>query len=142
LKSLLREYHLYLSWFVSLVAVGGSLYFSEVLLMEPCKLCWFQRIFMYPLVILLGVAAYRNDKTVVRYTLPLSMIGFILAIVHYLIQKLPTNNQTFCIAGVACELEYINWFGFITLPFLSLISFLLIIGLQLFGIRSKTYNHL
>ncbi len=118
---------LYLAWFVSLVAVIGSLYLSEVLKYEPCKLCWFQRIFMYPQLILLGIATYKGDKRIIPYVFPLSVIGGSISLYHYAEQKIPALSEILpCTVGVPCNKDYLNYFGFITIPFLALIAFALI----------------
>ena len=124
----LREYGLYLAWIVSVVATGGSLYFSEVRLFVPCTLCWYQRILMYPLVILLGLASYRQDRGIIPYALPLSVFGGGISLFHYLEQKVPGfGAPNLCRAGgVPCNTDYINWLGFITIPFLALTAFTLI----------------
>lgn len=123
----LRTYSLYLAWLVSLVAVGGSLFFSEIMHFEPCKLCWFQRIFMYPLTILLGIAAYKNDEGIIPYARTLSVIGLFISLFHYLEQKVPgLHNVLPCTTGIPCNGQYINWFGFMTIPFLAFIGFGLI----------------
>jgi len=123
----IRQYGMYFAWVVSLVATGGSLYFSEIALFEPCKLCWFQRIFMYPLTVLLGIASYRDDRGIISYTLPLSVIGGSISLYHYLLQKVPAMKSfTPCTRGVPCTGDYINWFGFVTIPFLALTAFVLI----------------
>jgi disulfide bond formation protein DsbB len=116
-----------LAWIVSLAAVGGSLYFSEIAGYVPCKLCWLQRIFMYPLVIILGMACYGNDRRQIGYVLPLSMIGGAISLYHYMEQKIPGMADLMpCTSGVPCNTDYINWLGFITIPFLALIAFSLI----------------
>ena len=80
---------------------------------------------MYPLVIFLGVAFYRNDKEIYKYILPISVIGVILAGYHYTIQKIPAMSEfSACTSGVPCSGEYINWFGFVTIPLLSLVAFI------------------
>jgi disulfide bond formation protein DsbB len=123
----LREYNLYLAWLVAMAAVCGSLIFSEIMLFEPCKLCWYQRICMYPLAILLGIAAYRNDRGILPYARTLSIIGLCISIYHYLEQKIPAMAKILpCTTGVPCNSDYINWLGFITIPFLAGIGFLLI----------------
>jgi disulfide bond formation protein DsbB len=138
IRALCRQYGLYLAWVVALVATGGSLYFSEVLRYEPCKLCWFQRIFMYPLVILLGIAAYRNDRRQVGYVLPLSIIGGCISIYHYAEQKIPGLAKILpCTIGVPCNTDYINWLGFITIPFLAGVAFLLITSILLLGLGEE-----
>ncbi|BCG59414.1 disulfide oxidoreductase [Paenibacillus sp. URB8-2] len=133
----LSRYGLYLAWFVSLVATAGSLYLSEVLKYEPCKLCWFQRIFMYPQVLLLGIATYRNDKRIVPYVLPLSVIGGSISLYHYAEQKIPALGKVLpCTIGVPCTKDYLNFFGFITIPLLALTAFILI-ALMLWNARAR-----
>jgi disulfide bond formation protein DsbB len=119
-----KQYALYLAWVVSLVATLGSLYFSEILGYEPCKLCWLQRICMYPQAILLGMACYRNDRRMATYLLPLSIIGGCISLYHYAEQKIPALAKLLpCTVGVPCNEDYINWLGFMTIPFLALIAF-------------------
>ena len=122
-----KSYVLYIAWLVSVVATLGSLYFSEIKGFIPCELCWFQRIFMYPLAIILGIAAYDNDKKLKKYVLPLSVIGGLISLYHYLVQKVPGFASIKpCVQGVPCNMQYINWFGFVTIPFLALTAFTLI----------------
>lgn len=122
-----HRYGIYLAWLASLAATGGSLYFSEVLHYVPCQLCWFQRILMYPLVIILGIASFRQDHGITPYALPLSVLGAGLALFHYLEQKVPGFGfPELCNVGAPCSAAYINWLGFITIPMLSLIAFVLI----------------
>lgn len=128
---------LYPAWIVATVAMLGSLYFSEVRFFVPCTLCWYQRIFMYPLVLILGIAIYRQDERVTRYALPLSVIGLGVAAFHYLEQKVPwISSSAVCRSGVPCDVQYINWLGFITIPLLSLVAFALITALLLMVRRS------
>lgn len=125
-----------LAWVVSLVATLGSLYYSEIMGFQPCKLCWFARILMYPLPIILGVALIRNDKKVIFYTLPLSIIGVLLETYHYLHQKTDWFDKVqTCNVGVPCKGAYINWFGFITIPFQALTAFVIITVLSFFILR-------
>ncbi|NGQ95931.1 disulfide bond formation protein B [Brevibacillus sp. SYP-B805] len=122
-----NQYALYFAWVVSLAAVAGSLYFSEVLGFIPCKLCWFQRIFMYPQAILLGIASYRNDRGIIPYLLPINIVGGSISLYHYAEQKIPGFASLLpCTAGVPCSQDYLNWLGFVTIPLLALIAFLLI----------------
>ncbi|MBY6270778.1 MAG: disulfide bond formation protein B [Caldibacillus debilis] len=123
------ESYLFFSWCVSIVATFGSLYFSEIRQFEPCELCWYQRILMYPLTVLLGMAVVRKDFRISLYALVLSVIGGSISLYHYLIQKVPffTENAISC-GRIPCTAQYINWFGFITIPFLALTAFILIAG--------------
>ena len=127
MRRFLGVYGLYLAWLVAVVATAGSLYFSEVRLFVPCTLCWYQRILMYPLVIVLGLAAFRRSTVVVPYVLPLSVLGASVSLFHYLEQKAPGfGAPAMCRSGVPCSLEYINVLGFVTIPFLALVAFVLI----------------
>jgi disulfide bond formation protein DsbB len=126
MKKLLNHYGLYLAWLVAVAATAGSLYFSEVRAFVPCSLCWFQRICMYPLVAILGIASFRQDKNIIPYVLPLSMIGGLTAAWHILEENLPALELPVCQVGVPCSVKYVNYFGFITIPTLALIAFTLI----------------
>jgi disulfide bond formation protein DsbB len=118
---------LLLAWVAALIATIGSLYFSEVLHYIPCTLCWYQRIFMYPLAILLGIAFYRNDNGIVNYALPLSVVGMMISGYHIALQKIPYLQQfEMCKSGVPCSKDYINWFGFVTIPVLAFVAFSII----------------
>ena len=142
MRRFLRDFGLYAAWLVAVAATAGSLYFSEVRLFAPCSLCWYQRILMYPLVIVLGVASYRQDRSVVYYALPLSVLGGGVSVFHYLEQKVPGfSTPSICRMGVPCTQEYINWLGFITIPFLALVAFTLITLVLLGVARSCRGTH-
>jgi disulfide bond formation protein DsbB len=126
------------AWGISLIATLGSLYFSEVLKFIPCDLCWFQRIFMYPQVILLGLAFIRKEYGIARYSLTLSVIGGTISLYHYCLQKIPFfQNYAISCGRIPCTGQYINWLGFITIPFLALVAFFLISVLSIFIIRKE-----
>ncbi len=126
-KSMSQGFLLYAAWVVSLVATFGSLYFSEIKGFIPCELCWYQWILMYPLALILGIGTFQNDSSVKKFVLPLAIIGGSISLMHYLEQKIPGfGGIKPCVSGVPCSAEYINWFGFITIPFLALIAFVLI----------------
>jgi disulfide bond formation protein DsbB len=128
---------LLLSWVAALVATIGSLYFSEVRHFIPCTLCWYQRILMYPLAVILGIAFYRNDKGIYIYACPLAIIGMIVSGYHTLLQKIPYLEQfEMCTTGVPCAKDYLNWLGFITIPMMAFVAFT-IIALSLF-VLSRT----
>jgi disulfide bond formation protein DsbB len=118
---------LLIAWLASIVSMVGSLFFSEVMKFVPCNFCWYQRILMYPLVILLGVAFYQQDHKVTRYVLPLSILGIIVSGYHYALQKIPALKAfEVCTSGVPCSGQYINWLGFITIPLLAFVGFTII----------------
>lgn len=116
---------------ITLIATLGSLYFSEIAGWNPCKLCWFQRIFMYPQVILLSIALWKRDATVARYILTLSLIGTMFAAYHYYIQMYdiiaaPDNPATPCdTSGESCVKTPFTHFGYITIPMMALTAFAL-----------------
>ncbi len=133
------SYLLYMAWIVSVIATLGSLYFSEVRGFIPCELCWYQRIGMYPLSVILGIAAFYNESSIKKYVLPVSIIGGLISLFHYMEQKIPGFAAIKpCTQGVPCSAQYINWFGFITIPFLALIAFTLITICMLFVKPSKS----
>ncbi|RPF53178.1 disulfide bond formation protein DsbB [Aquisalibacillus elongatus] len=116
------------AWGVALVATLGSLYFSEILGYVPCKMCWFQRILMYPMVVILLIGIAIKDVKAVYYTIALSIIGYLVSTYHYAIQKFEVFQQSAPTCGqVSCTGSYINWLGFITIPFLAGLAFLLIL---------------
>jgi disulfide bond formation protein DsbB len=111
-------------WIQSLIATTGSLYFSDVLKYTPCTLCWYQRIFMYPLVILIPLGIIKKDKTIVTYVQHLSALGIAIASYHNLLYLniLPESNVT-CAMGISCTTKYVEYFGFLTIPLMSFIAF-------------------
>ncbi|ASN05641.1 disulfide oxidoreductase [Virgibacillus necropolis] len=137
-KIKIKQFSLYFAWLVSIVATLGSLYFSEIRGFIPCELCWYQRIVMYPLSLILGIATFKNDWSVKKYVLPIAIIGWPISLFHYLEQKIPGFAEIKpCANGAPCSAEYINWLSFITIPFLAFIAFSLIIIFMLL-IKSET----
>lgn len=126
-KLFIQRYSVLLAWGVALLAMLGSLYFSEIKEFEPCKLCWIQRICMYPLVLLLGIASYRNERWIIPYALPLSIIGGCFSAYHYMEERIPFLAKVLpCRIGIPCNIPYFEWWGFITIPFMALVAFSLI----------------
>lgn len=118
---------LYVALLAAWIAMLGSLYFSEVAGYIPCAFCWYQRILMYPLALILAVGLLRRDRSLPFYVLPLSILGIGFAIYHYLMQKTAFfRDLSTCEVGVPCTGIWINWFGFVTIPFLALIAFFVI----------------
>lgn len=125
-SSWLNRSSLYIALASAWIATLGSLYFSEVAGYIPCELCWYQRILMYPLSFILLVGLLRTDENVAYYVLPLSIGGTAMGLHHYLLQKGMVGHITVCAVGVPCTTAWINWLGFITIPFLSMTAFLII----------------
>lgn len=122
-----KNQRILVAWIVAVIATLGSLYFSEIAGFIPCKLCWFQRILMYPLVIILGIGYYKSDLGIKHYVLPLSILGMIVSAIHYLHQKTDLFEQVVkCTDGIPCSGEYINWLNFITIPLLAFTAFTMI----------------
>ena len=122
-----KENILFIAWATSIVATFGSLYFSEIRELIPCTLCWYQRIVMYPFTIILGIAVVKKDFQISLYSMILSGIGILISAYHYSLQKLTFLQDSAPSCGsVPCTGEYINWLGFITIPFLALTAFIII----------------
>lgn len=115
---------LFLCWLLAGISTMGSLFFSNVMEYAPCVLCWYQRICLFPLVIILAAGLFPFDQKVTRYALPLAVLGWLTALYHNLLYSgiIPKNLQP-CSQGVSCTEEYLNLLGFITIPMLSLLSF-------------------
>lgn len=119
-----------LAFLVALASVLGSLYYSEIVLFEPCRYCWFQRIFMYPQVVLLGMALYRKSKEIIPYSMALAIIGALFGFRHYLLQMSQnTSGIDNCLqaGGASCSEAYFLYLGYITIAMLSLTAFLMVI---------------
>lgn len=122
----------YLAWCIAATATAGSLFFSEVMSLPPCVLCWYQRIAMYPLVFVLAASILRKDDAHKAYGLPLALSGLFVSVYHNLLYyKIIPESITPCTSGVSCTSRQIEWFGFVTIPFLSLVAFSLIVTLLL-----------
>ncbi|WP_018933710.1 disulfide oxidoreductase [Gracilibacillus lacisalsi] len=128
-----KEILLFISWAASLMATMGSLFYSEIMKFIPCELCWYQRILMYPLVVIYGYAVYKKD---IRYAFPgliLSGIGILVSSYHYLIQKVPGLQEAGDGCGIIpCTTTYVNYFGFASIPFQALIAFLVIFVIHIY----------
>src|SRR3990167_4327207 len=127
-----KRFALFFAWVISLTALLITLYSSEIRNIPVCHLCWYQRIMLYPLAILLGIAIFRDDLKIYIYALPLSLIGALFAFYQYLLQMFPKFAPiSFCSTGPSCSDIHLQIFGFITFPLLSLIAALLISALLL-----------
>ena len=124
--------YVFLSFITATIATLGSLFFSEIMEFIPCSMCWYQRIFMYPLVIIFLVNMLYPDDKIVKYAMPIVLVGLSFAIYHNLLMfEIIPESIVPCVQGVPCSTEYINWLGFITIPFLSLTAYCIIFILLL-----------
>jgi len=135
----LRHIMLYVAWGQAIIATIGSLFFSEIMGYVPCSLCWYQRILMYPLVVVLAVGILRRDDGIRSYVLPLSGLGFAIALYHNLLYFgfIPEDTIRICTVGASCRTRWFEWFGFISIPQLSLIAFTVIIVAMLWYRRKE-----
>lgn len=119
---------LWLAWIVAAGAMAGSLYMSEVANYVPCNLCWYQRIPMYSLAVILLIASVRRDVAVRWYAIPLAAIGFVISVYHYFLEWFPQIETNVCSITVPCSTIWFREFGFISLPFMAGSAFVFIIA--------------
>lgn len=114
----------YLAWIIALAATVGSLFFSEVMELPPCVLCWYQRIAMYPLVFIIGTGIVLRDVRLKIYALPICLIGLAISVYHNLLYYgIIPESITPCTQGISCTSRQIEWLGFITIPLMALTAF-------------------
>lgn len=119
----------YAAWLIALVAMLTSLFFGEVMKLPPCTLCWYQRICLYPLVVVLGVSIVLRDRNLVAYALPLALAGLGFGVYHNLLYYgvIPETLSP-CTGTVSCSQRQIEWLGFVTIPLMSLLAFVSIVA--------------
>jgi len=130
----------FIAWLVAAAATLGALFFGEVMQLPICAMCWYQRIFMFPLALLLPLGLFPFDRRMPRYGLALAIPGALLAVFHQLIVAgvIPESLKP-CSQGVPCSQTVAAWFGFLTIPLLSLAAFSSIVALLLAAhARSRT----
>jgi disulfide bond formation protein DsbB len=137
----IHKYGLVLAFLVALGAVVGSFIYSDVIGYPPCTLCWYQRAFMMPLVVLLGIAAWKRDRSMVPYALSLAAIGGLIALNHVWLQSSGTSLIPCPAPGpgvVSCDQRFVYEFGYLTIPVMSLTGFAFIGALLAHAqVRSK-----
>jgi disulfide bond formation protein DsbB len=123
---------LFAAWLLATISTLGALFLGEVMGYTPCVLCWYQRIAMFPLVLVLAAGLFPFDRRVVRYALPLAVVGLGFALFHMALVAgwLPENIKP-CQQGVPCSDVQVVWFGFVTIPLLSVAAFSLVVALLL-----------
>ena len=135
-RRITKNNYLLFALIISLISTLGSLYYSDILGYEPCKLCWYQRIFMYPQVVLFILASKKRDYKIIDYSLILSVIGAIIAGFHYWLQI--TNNQDFSCSTIgysaSCTESFFLSYGYITIPVMALTAFILLV---IFGVIAR-----
>ncbi len=131
-KKVVQQFYREISFFIALTATTGSLYMSEVLTLDPCPLCWYQRIFMYPLVVIFLSSILMMRKDVQNYAIPLALIGGGISAYHYAVQMIGSLSSG-CSTGVSCSAAHLPLgevpiiVEHITIPLMSLTAFAAII---------------
>ncbi len=125
----------WIAWAIALTATLGSLYFSELAKYVPCHLCWYQRIAMYPMAVILLVGALRRDvRAAVQYAFVFPIVGALISIYHIYLEENPSAQPAGCkVGGTTCATKWIDKFGYITIPVLALTGFAAILTLLLFA---------
>jgi disulfide bond formation protein DsbB len=130
---------IFAAWLLATLSALGALFMSEIMNLAPCVLCWYQRIFMFPLVLILALGLFPFDPKVTRYALPLAFIGLLVAGFHVLLTMgIIPESLAPCRQGIPCKTIQIEWFGFVTIPLLSFLAFFVINGLLLAAYRSSS----
>lgn len=130
-RRVLAPVALWLAFGVAAYATAGSLYFSEVANYKPCVLCWYQRIGMYPLAVVLLMGALRRDVNARYYAVPLAAVALPISIYHYAIERVPSLESGACDPTNPCSLIWFEEFGFVTLPLMAAVGFVTVIVLTL-----------
>jgi len=120
MREFIKTFGLYFAWLISLIAVFGSLYASEILGYKPCSFCWYQRIFLFPLAIILGIATYKKNKSIIKYIISLPIIGAFVALMQTVFSLTHVENP-FC--GLECQNGNVKVLGFLNLSIASFFSF-------------------
>ena len=123
---------IFIAWFVVTIATAGSLFFSEVMEVPICELCWYQRVAMYPLVLILALSLFPYDPRVVRVAGALTAMGWLIALFQvFLVAGIIPEKIRPCVQGIPCSETHITLLGFLNIPTLSLLTFSLV-GILLF----------
>ncbi len=135
----MKQHAVYLAWLVALVGFCLSIFYGEILRNPPCPLCWYQRIALFPLVLLLGMAAYRGDFSIIPYAVPIAALGGVIALFHVLYPYLPFLQKVHvCTLGVSCSHVGFAWGDLSLFALLSATGFSLIAILLLFASKGKS----
>jgi disulfide bond formation protein DsbB len=132
-RAIWTQYGPYLAFGIALTALLGSLYYGEIAGFVPCILCWYQRILMYPLALILLVGILKHDEGVFDYALPFSVLGMGVSTYHYLIQLHVIAHSAVCSVASPCDVRDVNYLGFVTIPLMSLAAFTAITALMAMG---------
>lgn len=132
-----EETYLFITWAIALTAMVGSLFYSEFMGFEPCEFCWYQRILMYPLVLIYGIALWRKNGDIALPGVMMSGSGIFVSTYHYLMQKIPGFSGTDACGAVPCSSQYVNYFGFVTIPFMAGTAFVIIFSTHILWLTRR-----
>jgi disulfide bond formation protein DsbB len=139
-QSIIGRFGMYLALLAAWVSTSGSFYMSEVLGWEPCRWCWYQRIFMYPLALVIALGLIKKDKHLPHYALLLAVPGACASVYHILLQKVPyLKALETCAETNPCSADYLIRLGvpFVTIPMLALLGFAIVIGMSLLSLPKR-----
>ena len=129
----------FVAWLIASASTLGALFFGEIMKLPPCSLCWYQRIFMFPMALILPFGLFPFDRNVVRAVLPLAGFGGMLAVLHVLlVEGIIPERVAPCRQGVPCSETVAEWFGFVTIPLLSFVAFATIVFLLMLALSRST----
>ena len=138
-----QKYFLFAQFLIATASVFGSLFFSEVMRLPPCNLCWYQRIFIYPVALIILSGFFINSKDTNKFILPFITMGLVFSIYHNLIYYKIISVIIPCNESAPCTAQQLNYLGFITIPLLSLAAFISLFILNRFSAftdsKSKGY---
>jgi disulfide bond formation protein DsbB len=138
MKEFIKKNALYGAFAVSLAAMLGSLYYSQILHLPPCVLCWYQRIAMYPIVVILAFAIYRRSRELVLPATVLAAVGWLIAVYHNLLYfRILPESAAPCLAGVSCSTKFEGWLATVPIPLQALAGFTFIIAMLIIYWRTQ-----
>ena len=124
---------LYLAWILSCTITLASLYLSEIKHIEPCSLCWYERLSLFPLTIFLGVALYKSFFSVFSYVIAFPALGLIVSALHIALQEIPSFHPKVCSSAVSCAIKHSIGLGAISIPMVAFATFLILVVLLCVG---------
>ena len=130
-KFLSEKNALWAVFFISLLATSGSLFYSQIAGFPPCELCWFQRIFMYPQVVILGVALLKKESQILDYSLALASVGTLISLYHNYIIYAAVESNTCLLSAISCTTKVVLGLGYVTIPLMALTAFVAILAILL-----------
>jgi disulfide bond formation protein DsbB len=135
----LKKKALLIAFIIALTATCGSLFFSEIANYKPCDLCWYQRIFMYPQVLLLGIALWKKDRSVSRYVIPMSVIGALIGAYQYIKSTIikVVSSGSCSVTGPSCFIDYFTEYGYVTIPLMAFTAFMIILVMSIYGSKNS-----